>query len=155
MMSENNLRAEEFLNSVFKNSGLDLRASGTESEQGCVLDLEGDDAPLLRGEGGELLGALEHIVNQIYGRSLPHGQRFVCDVDDFRATREAELRAMAHHAAERVRSTRAPFNFGPMEASERRVIPLELAREEDLHTESVGEGNARRLRVSLKSPGKE
>jgi spoIIIJ-associated protein len=149
-MNENSLRAEEFLNTVFEKSGLDLRASGKESEQGCVLDLKGDDAPLLRAEGGELLGALEHLVNQIHGRSLPHGQRFVCDVDDFRATREAELRVMARHAADRVRSSRAPFNFGPMDASERRVIHLALADEPDLHTESVGEGNARRLRVSLK-----
>lgn len=153
-MSENCQRAAEFLNSVFVASELDLLASGTESEQGCVLDLEGEDTPLLRGEGGELLGALEHLINQIYGRSLPHGQRFVCDVDDFRATREAELRAMARHASERVRTTHAPFTFGPMDASERRVIHLALAGEEDLHTESVGEGNARRLRVSLRSPGK-
>lgn len=154
-MGEKSLGAEEFLNSVFETSGLDLRANATETEQGCVIDLEGEDAPLLRAEGGELLGALEHLVNQIHGRSLQRGQRFVCDVDDFRATREAELRAMACHAAERVRATGASFNFGPMDASERRVIHLALAHEEDLHTESVGEGNARRLRVSLKPPGGE
>ena len=143
--------AESFLNSIFESSGLELRASGSISDDGCVLDLDGGDAPLLRSEGGELLGALEHLVNQAFGRALPHGQRFVCDVHNFRAAREAELRAMARLAAERVRATQVPFNFGPMEASERRVIHLALAEEVDLHTESVGEGNARRLKVSLKS----
>jgi len=39
-----------------------------------------------------------------------------------------------------------------MEANERRVIHLSLAEEQDLITESVGEGNGRRLRVSLKPP---
>jgi spoIIIJ-associated protein len=40
-----------------------------------------------------------------------------------------------------------------MQASERRVIHLVLSNEGDLQTESVGEGNSRRLKVSLKSTG--
>jgi spoIIIJ-associated protein len=61
---------------------------------------------------------------------------------------------MARHAAERVRSTGLPFTFGPMNAAERRIIHLSLAEEETLFTESVGEGSARRLKVSLKTPAK-
>ena len=38
-----------------------------------------------------------------------------------------------------------------MEANERRVIHLSLADEQDLVTESIGEGNGRRLRVALKA----
>ena len=38
-----------------------------------------------------------------------------------------------------------------MEPNERRVIHLALADETDLHTESIGEGNARRLRISPKT----
>jgi spoIIIJ-associated protein len=75
----------------------------------------------------------------------------VCDVEGFRATREAELRAMAHHAADRVRATGAPFVFGEMNSSERRIIHLTLAECEDLFTESVGDGAARKLRVAPKS----
>ncbi len=152
-MSESCQQAETFLNDIFEGAGLDLSASATPTDDGCLLDLDGEDAPLLRSEGGELLAALEHILNQAFGRTLPHGQRFVCDVQDFRATREAELRAMARHAAERVRATRSAFTFGPMDASERRVIHLSLADESDLHTESIGEGNARRLKVTLKVAG--
>ena len=150
-MSEECQGGEDFLNSIFKSTRLDLRATAADSDDGCVLNLEGGDDSLLRAEGGELLHALEHLVNQARGRSLPQGKRFVCDVGDFRATREAELRTMAKLAAERVRSSRVPFTFAPMDASERRVIHLALADEADLHTESVGEGNARRLKVSLKS----
>ena len=57
---------------------------------------------------------------------------------------------MARHAAERVRKTGLAFTFGAMNANERRVIHTALAAEEDLHTESVGEGSARRLKVSFK-----
>lgn len=150
-MSEECQRGEDFLNAIFSSARLELRAAASESEVECVLNLEGDDDPLLRAEGGELLHALEHLVNQAHGRSLPQGKRFVCDVGDFRATREAELRTMAKLAADRVRSSHLPFTFAPMEASERRVIHLSLADASDLHTESVGEGSTRRLKVSLKS----
>jgi predicted RNA-binding protein Jag len=38
-----------------------------------------------------------------------------------------------------------------MDGNERRIIHLTLADELDLHTESIGDGNARRLRVSPKA----
>jgi spoIIIJ-associated protein len=115
------------------------------------MDISGSDSELLQTEGGELLLAIQHLLNQAFGRTAPDGQRIVCNVEGFRATREAELRAMANLAAARVRESRVPFVFGEMNASERRVIHLTLAECEDLYTESVGEGYARKLRVALKS----
>jgi len=152
-MNETCQQARSFLNDVFSGCKLDLSAETAEAAEGCLLELDGEDASLLRSEGGELLSALEHLLNQAFGRSLPQGERIVCDVQNFRATREAELRAMARHAAERVRTTQTAFTFGPMNSNERRVIHLSLAEEPDLHTESIGEGNARRLKVSPKISG--
>jgi spoIIIJ-associated protein len=152
-MNEACQQAQTFLNDIFAGSKLDLSAEVAETAEGCLLELDGEDASLLRSEGGELLSALEHLVNQAFGRALPHGERFICDVQNFRATREAELRAMARHAAERVRTTRTAFTFGPMNSNERRIIHTSLAEEPDLHTESIGEGNARRLKVTLKVAG--
>jgi spoIIIJ-associated protein len=149
-MNETCTQAQTFLNDVLTGIGCDLHATIETAESGCLLNLDGADTSLLLNEGGELLEALQHLLNQAFGRALPKGERIVCDVENFRATREAELHAMARHAASRVRSTGVPFTFGPMEASERRVIHLTLAEESDLHTESVGEGAARRLKVSLK-----
>jgi spoIIIJ-associated protein len=151
-MSEACSHAEQLINSIFQSAGFELNAAAHENESGCMVAIEGDDEELLLSQGGELLDALQQIVNQAFGRSLPHGQRITCDARNYRAAREGELRAMALHAAKQVRATSSSFVFGPMDASERRVIHLSLAEEEDLQTESVGEGTARRLRVSLKSP---
>lgn len=153
-MKEACLQSQDFLNTIFNGAGLDLRAAASETIDGCLLNIDGTDASFLLNEGGELLEALQHLVNQALSRTLPRGERVVCDVEDFRATREAELRAMARHAADRVRATGVAFTFGPMNSNERRVIHLALAEEADLHTESVGEGSARRLKVSLKHSSK-
>ena len=144
-------KAQSFLESLFETAGLNIRAAVSETPAECLIDFSGPDAGALQVEGGELLQALQHLLSQAFGRSLPEGQRLVCDVEGFRATREAELRAMANHAAQRVRSTGAPFVFGEMNSNERRIIHLTLAESEDLFTESVGDGAARKLRVALKS----
>lgn len=150
-MNEPCTQAQQFLSDVFKGIGCEVQVISAEADSGCLLNIDGADNSLLLNEGGELLEAVQHLVNQAFGRTLPKGERIVCDVENFRATREAELRAMARHAAERVRSTTTPFTFGPMDSSERRVIHLFLAEESDLHTESVGDGAARRLKVTLKT----
>jgi spoIIIJ-associated protein len=152
-MDDNREQAAQFLQSIFDGAGLALSVTIEDDANGCRLKIEGSDADLLVTQGGELLDALQHLVNQAYVRKLPKGQRIVCDVHSFRATREAELRAMATHAAERVRSTGVAFTFGPMTANERRIIHVSLAESGDLQTESVGEGSARRLKVGLRRVG--
>jgi spoIIIJ-associated protein len=150
-MTEVSQQAADFLKNVFEMTGLQLRVGVKQGIAGEVLDIEGNDADLLQAQTGELLEALQHLVNQVFGRSLAGGARLVCDVNGFRATREAELQAMANHAANRVRQTGMAFTFEPMNANERRIIHLTLADSEDLFTESIGEGADRKLRIGSKS----
>jgi len=150
-MSEATQQAAEFLENIFDQTGLQLRVKVKQSVSGEILDLEGHDAEVLQAQTGELLESLQHLVNQVFGRSLAVGERLVCDVHGFRATREAELQAMANLAASRVRQTGVAFTFEPMSANERRIIHLTLADSPDLSTESIGEGAERKLRISPKS----
>jgi len=153
-MEDVSRQAADFLVEVFKLSGLRLDVSIKQGQIGPILDIEGDDAELLQSQTGELLEAVQHLVNQVYVRNLEGSARLVCDVHGFRATREAELKAMANHAANRVRKTGLPFTFEPMNANERRIIHLTLADSADLFTESVGEGADRKLGIGPKDPSK-
>jgi len=150
-MTEVTQQAAEFLENVFEMTGLQLRVAVKQGITGEVLDIEGHDAELLQSQTGELLEAMQHLVNQVFGRNLSAGERLVCDVHGFRATREAELQAMANLAANRVRQTGMAFTFEPMSANERRIIHLTLADSPDLFTESIGEGSDRKLRIARKS----
>ena len=153
-MNDTYEQAAKFLETVFEKAGLDLEVALKESEGRCTINLDGRDAELLQADGAEVLEAMQHILNQAFGRNLPGGDRIICDVLGFRATREAELRAMALHAAGQVRNSGVAFTFGAMNANERRILHLTLADSEDLQTESIGESRDRRLRVSLKTPPK-
>ena len=149
-MSETCQKAEGFLTDILADLRLDLHVSSEMSDEGCLLNLSGQDVPLLLGENGEMLDAFETLLFQIYGRELDRVQRFVCDADGFRRTRKAELQAMARFAAQNVRKSGKPFTFGVLNSTERRLIHLTLVDETDLQTESVGIGRERRLQVKIK-----
>jgi spoIIIJ-associated protein len=149
-MTETCQQAEIFLTELLADMRFNLNVSSEWTDEGCMMNLSGNDTSLLLSENGEMLDAFEVILFQIYGREFDRSQRFICDADGFRQSRKAELQAMARFAAQNVRKNGRPFTFGKLNSTERRVIHLTLQAEEDLATESVGDGRDRRLQVRLK-----
>lgn len=149
-MNQTCQNAEKFLSELIDDLGFDLKVSAEWTSEGCVLDLSGNDSHLALAENAEMLDAFEVLLFQIYGRELDREHRFICDADGFRRTRKAELHAMARFAGDQVRKNGLPFTFGVLNSTERRIIHLTLQQEEDLTTESVGDGRERRLQVRLK-----
>jgi predicted RNA-binding protein Jag len=78
-MTEVSQQAAEFLENVFEMTGLQFRVTVKQGITGEVLDIEGHDAELLQSQTGELLEALQHLINQVFGRSLTGGERLVSD----------------------------------------------------------------------------
>lgn len=148
-MNENCDKAKDFLSGLVSDLGLDLSVTSEWTEEGCVLNLNGDDAHFALAENGAMLDAFEVVLFQAFGRELDREHRIIVDAEGFRQTRKAELHAMARFAAEQVRKNGRPFTFGVLNSTERRIIHLTLQKEEDLFTESVGDGRERRLQVRL------
>jgi spoIIIJ-associated protein len=142
-------KARDFLGSVMKDLGFDLSVTAEWTDEGCLLDLSGADAHFALAENGEMLDALEVLLFQAYGREIDREHRFIVDADGFRQTRKNELHAMARFAADQVRKNGRPFTFGVLNSTERRIIHMTLKVEDDLITESVGDGRDRRLQVRL------
>ena len=142
--------AKEFLSGLIVDLGFDLSVSSEWTDEGCLLNLSGEDSHFALAENGELLDAFETLLFQAFGRELDREHRFVVDAEGFRQTRKAELHAMARFAADQVRKNGRPFTFGVLNSTERRIIHMSLQKEEDLFTESVGDGRDRRLQVRLK-----
>lgn len=149
-MNEVCQKSKEFLSEILKDLRFNLSVSAEMTNEGCLLNISGEDTSFLLAESGEMLDAFETLLFQAYGRELEKTERFICDADGFRQTRKAELQAMARFAAQNVRKSGKPFTFGKLNSTERRMIHLTLAEETDLQTESIGEGRDRHLQVRLK-----
>jgi len=148
-MQETCDKATVFLIDLVKDLGFDFKVSSEITDEGCLLNMSGDDSHYALAENGELLDALETILFQAFGRDIEKTHRFICDADGFRATRKSELHAMARFAADQVRKNGRSFTFGVLNSTERRIIHTTLQAEDDLITESIGDGKERRLQVRL------
>lgn len=148
-MNEACENAKEFLSGLVADLQFDLTVTSEWTDEGCLINLSGEDSHYALAENGELLDAFEVLLFQVYGREIDREHRFVVDAEGFRQTRRAELHAMARFAADQVRKNGRPFTFGVLNSTERRIIHMSLQKEEDLFTESVGDGRERRLQVRL------
>jgi spoIIIJ-associated protein len=146
-MNETCEKAKDLLITLLADMRFDLDVTAEWTDEGCVLNLSGRDSHFALAENGEMLDALEVVLFQAFGRELEREHRFVVDADGFRLTRRSELHAMARFAGDQVRKNGRPFTFGVLNSTERRIIHLSLQQEDDLITESVGEGRDRRLQV--------
>jgi len=110
-----------------------------------TLDVKGEDLGILIGRRGETLASLQHIVRLIVAHQAKARVPIVIDVEGYKQRRYGALKALALRVAEQVKTRRRPFALEPMPAYERRIIHLTLADNPDVTTESVGEGEARKV----------
>jgi spoIIIJ-associated protein len=110
-----------------------------------MVRFTGTDVDLLLENKAELLLALEQLTMEALGMPPEEHSRICFDANDRRILRIEELRMSAMAAAERVKKSRAPFHFSPMNSRERRILHLALRDETEVRSESVGEGPIRQV----------
>ncbi len=144
---------KEILETLIKHLDFEaeIRLSGEGSE--TVLNVAGtspeavEELGNLIGRRGERLQAIQHLVNLMLSRKLGEWARVTVDIEEYRGRREAQLRALARKAGERVQETGRAVQLEPMTALERRWVHMELQGAPGLATESAGEEPERRVVV--------
>ena len=144
---------KEILETLIKHLDFEaeIRLSGEGSE--TVLNVAGtspeaaEELGSLIGRRGERLQAIQHLVNLMLSRKLGEWARVTVDIEEYRGRREAQLRALARKAGERVRETGRAVQLEPMTALERRWVHMELQGAPGIATESAGEEPERRVVV--------
>jgi spoIIIJ-associated protein len=122
-----------------------------------LVDIRGDDLSLLIGRRGESLAALQYITRLIVGKELGDYAPIVIDVEGYRARRERQLRQLARRMADEAVERARTMTLEPMPPADRRSIHLELRDHPRVYTESVGEGEQRKVTViprGVEDPGK-
>jgi len=116
------------------------------------VDVRGRDLSVLIGRRGETLASLQYITRLIVAKELDRMVPLVIDVEGYRARRERQLRQLARRMASQAMEYDRTMTLEPMPASERRIIHLELRDHEDVYTESIGEGEHRKVTIVPRKP---
>ena len=122
--------------------------SGEEQEEFAApiaFDIKGEDLGILIGRRGQTLTCLQYIVRLIIAHQMKVRVPIIIDVEGYKHRRDEALRTLAWRIAEQVKDREIAFTLEPMPAYERRIIHLALADHSDITTQSVGEGEARRV----------
>ena len=139
-----------FLNGLVRHAGLKLKyriivdpviADDRDWERPDILvEFAGPDSSRLLERGAELLRAMELLAMEMMRLPGNEHEKISFDCMGHRKARLEELRMSAKVAAEKVRQSGTPYHFAPMSSRERRIVHLALREEQDLTTESTGEG---------------
>jgi spoIIIJ-associated protein len=118
---------------------------GEEPSEAISLNIEGDDLGILIGRRGQTLSCLQYIVRLIVGHQKRSWLPVIIDVEGYKQRRYQALQVFARQMAEQVNAKKMSFTLEPMSAYERRIIHLALAEHKDVITESIGQGESRRV----------
>ncbi len=123
-----------------------------ENEEGPTvsLDVNGEDLGILIGRRGQTLSALQYIVRLIVSRQIDSWIPIVIDVEGYKERRARALQSFALDMAERVKARGAPFTLEPMPPYERRIVHMTLANHSHVTTESIGQGEERKVVIRPK-----
>ena len=123
---------------------------GKESEAPITLNISGDDLGILIGRRGYTLSCLQYVVRLIVGHQTRTWAPIVIDVEGYKQRRYRSLQVFARDMADQVKTRGTPFAMEPMSAYERRIVHMALADQPDVITESIGQGEARRVVIQPK-----
>lgn len=124
----------------------------TSMDEGGVfhLDIECEEPGILIGHYGETISSLQFIISLLVYKKLGSWQRILVNIGDWREKRTEALKKMALNATQRVKFSGEEVVLPYLNAGERRIIHLYLTDHLDVVTDSVGEGEERRLVIKPK-----
>ncbi|HEX7363927.1 MAG TPA: RNA-binding cell elongation regulator Jag/EloR [Dehalococcoidia bacterium] len=115
-----------------------------------TLDIEGEDLGVLIGRRGQTLASLQYVVRLIVAEKMKVWVPINVDIAGYKKRRYESLRSLALRLAEQVKRSRRLIMLEPMPADERRIIHLALTDHPDVTTQSMGEGETRKVAILLK-----
>jgi len=113
------------------------------------LNIIGDGSGILIGKQGQTLMELDYLfkrmVQKQWGGILPI--RIILDAEGYRKKKINTLKELAKKLAARVKKTGKVFSTSPLSARERKIIHLTLQKDQEVKTQSVGEGELKRVNI--------
>jgi len=143
--------AERLMRELLEGMGMKARVEVSVKGEDLYLDISGEKEEILIGKHGRTLESLQFLFNRMVNKQLKEGIRVFVDVNQYKERRADSLRKMATRLGERVRRGEKPLTIGPFNSHDRRIIHLALKEDPDLATESLGEGEMKRIRIVPKS----
>lgn len=139
--------AKELTKGLLERMGVRAEVEGFLKEGNLYLEVKGDQGGILIGKHGRTLESLQMLVNRMVNKRLKNSIRVILDVDDYRKRRADSMAQMALRLGDEAKRTGHSQVAGLLNAYDRRIIHLTLKEDPLLKTESIGEGELKRVKI--------
>jgi spoIIIJ-associated protein len=134
----------------FESLGIKSEVKIEEQEEVISVLMETEDTGIIIGYHGETLEALQIITALILAKESGSFKRVSLEVGDYKKNREEWLEKLALDAKEKALFGKKEVVLTELKAWERRVVHMLLQNDEEVVTESSGEGKERVLVIRPK-----
>lgn len=125
---------------------IDIEKNANESSSETInCNIRTSESSFLIGQYGVNLYSLQHIIRLLVKRRTDELVNFTIDVNSYRQEKNNSIEKMTRDIAEEVIREKKNIVMRPMSAYERRLVHMELSKNSQVKTESVGEGEDRRV----------
>lgn len=137
---------ERFLALVSPDSGISVQ------EDGDVIrfQITGGDSARLIGKRGQTLDSLHYLVERGVYKQFGSAVPIEIDVEGYLEKRRTDLTELASRLAEKALQTGKPMVINRINSQDRRVVHLSLRDNREVRTQSVGNGDLRKLLIMPK-----
>ncbi len=140
----------EFLKGLMEHVGVNGTVKAANTDNGLLINLEGDDMGTLIGHRGETLDAIQYLASLVYNKDKNDYCRVTVDTENYRKKREGTLIRLARKKAGQVARTGHKVVLEPMSPFERRIIHFALQNDKYVTTYSEGEEPNRHIVIDRK-----
>lgn len=117
----------------------------TQEENTLLVEIKTEDPQILIGERGQTLADIQHLLKIILRKKTEELFYINVDINDYKKKKAEYLRELANSVADDVVLAKEEKALSPMRAFERRIVHMELAERSGVITESIGEGDERKV----------
>jgi len=139
--------AKELTIGLLERMGVKKEVEGFLKEGNLCLEIKGDQEGVLIGKHGRTLESLQMLINRMVNKRLKNAVRVVLDIDDYRKRREESMANIACRLGEKAKRIGHSLTVGPFSSHDRRIIHLTLKEDPYLKTESLGEGELKKVKI--------
>jgi spoIIIJ-associated protein len=139
-----------FLDQIVALISPDSRIEIEQEDKLIRFQILGGDSARLIGKHGQTLDAIYYLIEKGVYKQFGPALAIEIDVEGYLEKRRSELTALASKLAQKAQKTGKPMVINRINAQERRVVHLCLRENRQVRTQSVGNGDLRKLLIMPK-----
>lgn len=151
MAKKENKKIKDTAEKLFKLLEIEGGFEISETEEAIEINLDTQDSGIVIGYHGDTLESLQLVLSLCFAKQTGEFKRVSIEVGEYKKKREEWLKTLALETKEKVLSQNKEIYLSDLKSWERRVVHLLLQDDQEVVSESIGEGKDRVLVVKPKN----